>query len=140
MLSPEKVATPLTAAWVIVPVSVPLLGLVPIATVMFPVNPLAVLPLASWSVAQTAGVIYVYALALRRALPIFERRARRAPGARRREGVARPRLVDAQPGEGRDPRDGRHGLGAGQGPAARVRPDRHRDVPREPAGRIAARI
>src|SRR5256886_16092184 len=57
MLSPEKVATPLTAAWVSVPVSVPLLGLVPIATVMFPVNPVAVLPLPSWAVTSTAGVI-----------------------------------------------------------------------------------
>ena len=41
MLSPEKVATPLTAASVSVPVSAPLLGFVPIATVMFPVNPVA---------------------------------------------------------------------------------------------------
>src|SRR5947208_2034251 len=57
MLSPEKVATPATAAWVSVPVSVPLLGLVPIATVMFPVNPVAVLPLPSWAVTSTAGVI-----------------------------------------------------------------------------------
>src|SRR2546421_12741219 len=56
MLSPEKLATPLTAAWVSVPVSVPLLGLVPIATAMFPVNPVAVLPLASWAVTSTAGV------------------------------------------------------------------------------------
>src|SRR5438270_817796 len=57
MLSPEKVATPLTAAWVSVPVSAPLLGFVPIATVMFPVNPVAVLPLPSWAVTSTAGVI-----------------------------------------------------------------------------------
>src|SRR2546430_13868467 len=57
MLSPEKVATPLTAAWVSVPVSVPLLGFVLIATVMFPVNPVAVLPLPSWAVTSTAGVI-----------------------------------------------------------------------------------
>src|SRR2546427_3909699 len=57
MLSPEKVATPFSAAWVSVPVSVPLLGFVPIATVMFPVNPVAVLPLASWAVTSTAGVI-----------------------------------------------------------------------------------
>src|SRR5438552_1580892 len=62
MLSPEKVATPLTAAWVSVPVSVPLLGLVPIATVMFPVNPVAVLPLPSWAVTSTAGVIAVPAV------------------------------------------------------------------------------
>src|SRR5437762_741436 len=62
MLSPEKVATPLTAAWVSVPASVPLLGFVPIATVMFPVNPLAVLPPPSWSVTSTAGVIAVAAV------------------------------------------------------------------------------
>src|SRR5438309_11102906 len=57
MLSPEKLATPATAATVLVPDKVPLLGFVPIATVMFPVNPLAVLPLASWAVTSTAGVI-----------------------------------------------------------------------------------
>src|SRR5207249_11427617 len=57
MLSPENVATPLTAAWVSVPASVPLLGFVSIATVMFPVNPVAVLPPASWAVTSTAGVI-----------------------------------------------------------------------------------
>src|SRR5437016_6117483 len=57
MLSPEKLATPATAATVLVPDKVPLLGFVPIATVMFPVNPLAVLPLASWAVIWTAGVI-----------------------------------------------------------------------------------
>src|SRR5436853_6439827 len=62
MLSPEKVATPATAAWVRVPASVPLLGFVPIATVMFPVNPLAVLPPASWAVTSTAGVITVAAV------------------------------------------------------------------------------
>src|SRR5439155_3039597 len=57
MLSPGNVATPATAATVLVPDKVPVLGLVPIATVMFPVNPLAVLPLASWAVTSTAGVI-----------------------------------------------------------------------------------
>src|SRR5256885_16324777 len=57
MLSPGNVATPATAATVLVPDKVPLLGFVPIATVMFPVNPLAVLPLASWAVIWTAGVI-----------------------------------------------------------------------------------
>src|SRR5216110_1966584 len=62
MLSPEKVATQLTAAWVSVPESVPLLGFVPIATVMFPVNPVAVLPPASWAVTSTAGVIAVPAV------------------------------------------------------------------------------
>src|SRR2546422_977989 len=57
MLSLEKVATRFRAAWVSGPASVPLLGFVPIATVMFPVNPVAVLPLASWAVTSTAGVI-----------------------------------------------------------------------------------
>src|SRR2546430_17066882 len=57
MLSPEKVATPLTAAWVSVPVSVPLLGFVPIATVTSPLNPVAVLSFASSAVTSTAGVI-----------------------------------------------------------------------------------
>src|SRR5437867_2944673 len=57
MLRPEKVATPATAATVLVPDKVPLLGFVPITTVMFPVNPVAVLPFPSWAVIWTAGVI-----------------------------------------------------------------------------------
>src|SRR5947208_11972550 len=57
MLRPGNVATPATAATVLVPDKVPLLGFVPIATVMFPVNPVAVLPLPSWAVTWTAGVI-----------------------------------------------------------------------------------
>src|SRR2546425_6433032 len=57
MLSPEKVATPATAATVFVPDRVPGLGLVPIAPVTFAVTPLAVLPLPSWAVIWTAGVI-----------------------------------------------------------------------------------
>src|SRR5439155_1715068 len=57
MLSPEKLATPATAATVLVPDKVPLLGFVLIATVMFPVNPVAVLPFPSWAVTSTAGVI-----------------------------------------------------------------------------------
>src|SRR5437879_13481541 len=57
MLSPENVATPPTAATVFVPDRVPVLGFVPIATVTFAVNPLAVLPLPSWAVIWTAGVI-----------------------------------------------------------------------------------
>src|SRR5438034_11087654 len=46
-----------SAATVLVPDKVPVLGLVPIATVILPVNPVAVLPLASWAVTWTAGVI-----------------------------------------------------------------------------------
>src|SRR5213078_3246977 len=52
-----NVATPAEAATVAVPVSVPLPGFVPIATVTFPVNPVAVLPLPSCAVTCTAGVI-----------------------------------------------------------------------------------
>jgi len=50
MLKPENVATPPTAAWLSVPASVPLPEFVPIARVMFPVNPVAVLPLPSCAV------------------------------------------------------------------------------------------
>src|SRR5256885_16196381 len=57
MLSPEKLATPATAATVLVPDKVPVPGFVPIATVTFPVNPVAVLPFPSWAVIWTAGVI-----------------------------------------------------------------------------------
>src|SRR2546422_10628928 len=57
MLNPENVATPATAATVLVPDKVPVPGFVPIATVMFPVNPVAVLPFPSWAVIWTAGVI-----------------------------------------------------------------------------------
>src|SRR5438034_1353293 len=57
MLSPEKVTTRATGATVLVPDKGPVLGFVPIATVIFPVNPVAVLPLASWAVTWTAGVI-----------------------------------------------------------------------------------
>src|SRR5439155_593061 len=52
-----KVATPLTAATVVVPVRAPLAGLVPIATVMLVVAVVTVLPWASWTVTCTAGVI-----------------------------------------------------------------------------------
>src|SRR5207253_1599001 len=54
--SPENVATPLTAATVAVPDSLPPPGLAPIATVMLPVNPVAVLPCPSSAVTWTAGV------------------------------------------------------------------------------------
>src|SRR2546430_1114040 len=56
-LSVEKVATPLTAATVVVPKRVPLAGLVPIATAMLVVAVVTVLPWASWTVTCTAGVI-----------------------------------------------------------------------------------
>src|SRR2546426_1107246 len=57
MLRLEKVATPLTAATVVVPARVPLAGLVPIATVMLVVAGVTVLPRASWTATCTAGVI-----------------------------------------------------------------------------------
>ena len=55
--SPENVATPLIAATVAVPASVPPLGFAPIATVTFPVNPVAVFPCPSRAVTCTAGVM-----------------------------------------------------------------------------------
>src|SRR2546425_1023248 len=57
MLTFAKVATPLTAATVVVPARVPLAGLVPIATVMLVVAVVTVLPWASWTATCTAGVI-----------------------------------------------------------------------------------
>src|SRR3989441_908714 len=64
MLRLEKVATPLTAATVVVPERVPLAGLVPIASVMLVVPVVTVLPWASWPVTCTAGVITAPAAAL----------------------------------------------------------------------------
>jgi hypothetical protein len=55
ILKLENTATPLTAATVRVPDSVPLAGLVPIAIVTEPVKPVAVLPNASRAVTRTAG-------------------------------------------------------------------------------------
>src|SRR5207249_945080 len=52
-----KVATPLTAATVVVPERVPLAGLVPIATAMLLVAVVTMLPWASWIATCTAGVI-----------------------------------------------------------------------------------
>src|SRR5256885_1587191 len=64
MLRSEKVATPLTAATVVVPERVPLAGLVPIATVMLVVAVVTVLPWASWTATCTPGVIAAPAAAL----------------------------------------------------------------------------
>src|SRR5438034_13029 len=55
MLRFAKVATPLTAATVVVPERVPLAGLVPIASVMLVVAVVTVLPWASWTAIGTAG-------------------------------------------------------------------------------------
>ena len=57
MLRFEKVATPLTAATVAVPERVPLLGLVPMATVMLVVALVTVFPCASWIATWIAGLI-----------------------------------------------------------------------------------
>src|SRR2546427_639830 len=57
MLRLEKVATPLTAATVVVPERVPLAGLVPIATVMLLVAVVPLLPRASCTATCTARVI-----------------------------------------------------------------------------------
>src|SRR5256885_11336547 len=57
MLSPGNVATPATAATVVVPESVPLPGFAPSATVTLPVKPVAVFPCPSSAVICTAGVI-----------------------------------------------------------------------------------
>src|SRR5947208_3306663 len=64
MLRLEKVATPLTAATVVVPARVPLAGLVPIATVMLVVAVVTGLPWASWTATCMAGVIPAPAAAL----------------------------------------------------------------------------
>src|SRR5436309_15656970 len=56
MLKLENVATPLTAATLIVPDSVALPGLTPNATVTVPVKSVATLPWASRAVTCTAGV------------------------------------------------------------------------------------
>src|SRR5213076_2406628 len=63
-LNVENVATPFTAAIVVVPARVPLAGLVPIATVMLVVAVVTVLPWASWTATCTAGVIAAPAAAV----------------------------------------------------------------------------
>src|SRR6185295_3925153 len=60
----ENVATPLTAATVVVPDSVPPPGLVPIATVMLAVEPVTVLPNVSSTATCTDGLIATPAVAL----------------------------------------------------------------------------
>src|SRR4029077_10948215 len=64
MLRFAKVATPLTAATVVVPARVPLAGLVPIATVMLVAAVVTVLPWASWTATCTAGAFVAPAAAL----------------------------------------------------------------------------
>src|SRR5512145_2126654 len=60
----ENVATPATAATVVVPDSVPPPGLVPIATVMLAVELGTVLPNASCTVTRTIGAMATPAVAL----------------------------------------------------------------------------
>src|SRR5205823_3672610 len=57
MLSPGNVATPATAATVVVPERVPLPGFAPSAIVTLPVKPVAVFPCPSSAVTCIAGVI-----------------------------------------------------------------------------------
>src|SRR6185436_9554101 len=64
MLRPGNDATPAVAATALVPASVPPPGFVPIATVMVPVKPVAVLPWLSRAVTWTAGAIATPAVAL----------------------------------------------------------------------------
>ena len=58
MLRSKKVATPPTAATGIVPLSVPPPGLLPSATLTFPVKPVAKFPNASNARIFTAGAIW----------------------------------------------------------------------------------
>src|SRR5512146_786008 len=60
----EKVATPLAAATVVVPVSVPPPGLVPMATVMLAVELVTVFPNASCTATRTAGEMLAPAVAM----------------------------------------------------------------------------
>src|SRR5438128_1436886 len=64
MLKVENVATPFTAGTVAVPDSVPLPGLLPIATVTLPVKPVTVFPSPSCAVTWTAGAIAAPAVRL----------------------------------------------------------------------------
>src|SRR5256885_14558857 len=57
MVRPQKLATPPTAAWVGVPDSAPPPGLLPMASVTFAANPVAVFPKLSRAVTWIAGVI-----------------------------------------------------------------------------------
>src|SRR5712691_1572674 len=88
MLSDAKVATPATAATDAVPPSVPPPGLLPIARVTLPANPVATLPNVSHAVTSTAGVM------------VRRRGARRLHGehqSRRRGGVATQLVFGTQP-------------------------------------------
>src|SRR3989442_757888 len=102
MLRLEKVATPLTAATVVVPERVPLAGLVPIATVMLVVAVITVLPWASWTATCTAGVIAAPAAVLLgctvktsfAAAPALMLNALLVAPVRERESVVRGKRVD----------------------------------------------
>src|SRR5207249_3157924 len=64
MLKSGNAATPATAAAVFVPDRLPPPGLLPIATVTSPLNPVAVLPNASRAITSTCGVIRAPAVAV----------------------------------------------------------------------------
>src|SRR2546426_9109892 len=85
MIKFANVATPLAAATVTLPDSVPPTGLLPIATVTLPLNPVAMLPWASSAATRTAGAIASPAVA--RPGPTLEARWRGAPGVPGNGGV-----------------------------------------------------
>src|SRR5882762_7242599 len=58
MLSVENVATPFTAATLVVPESVPPPGFAPSATVIVPVKPATGLPRSSRAVTRTAAIVW----------------------------------------------------------------------------------
>src|SRR5207244_2217369 len=155
MLNPGNVATPPAAATAVVPESVPPPGFAPIASVTVAMKAVAVLPCASCAVTWTAGAIDAPAVALdgwtestrrvaargarrrhgdhelaRRPWRDGERRGRGPDEARaaRRQRIARARLVDRQIVERRHSAHRGDGRRAGEGPAAQVRAERHRDV------------
>ena len=57
MFNVLNVATPPTAATVVVPLKVPVAGFVPIAKTTFAVEPVTVLPFASWIVTTTLLIV-----------------------------------------------------------------------------------
>jgi hypothetical protein len=59
MLNVENVATPFTAATLVVPESVPPPGFAPSATVIVPVKPVTVLPASSRAVTRTAAIVWL---------------------------------------------------------------------------------
>src|SRR5205809_5034701 len=99
MLSPGNVATPATAATVVVPERVPLPGFAPSATVTLPVKPVAVFPCPSSAVTCTAGVMDAPAAVLLGC--VVTAGWLRVPEGRWTARLARPALRVRSPGAGR---------------------------------------